>query len=176
MNETELLQAMDEWVKNLAIDAKVMRATMDSAGVSREAKKYIIGGLSYLLRKVDIIPDYMGGIGVLDDASVMRIACMLALKEGAPSASDEFKKLGQEAELVKVALEGFYDKFEGYVINLPIEKIRNRNADTILDEPGSLDQFDRELEDETRGYRAKPLAQNTRTLRELKSFIKSKVK
>lgn len=176
MNETELLQAMDEWVKNLAVDANVMRATIDVEGTSREAKKFIIGGLAYLLRKVDIIPDYMGGIGVLDDASVMRIACKLALDSGVPAASAEFKKLADESELVKVALDEFYGQFENYVKNLPIEKIRNRNADTILDEPGSIDQFDRELEDETRGYKPKPLAQNTRTLRELKSFIKSKVR
>ncbi|MBU1536518.1 DUF1232 domain-containing protein [Myxococcota bacterium] len=176
MNETELLQAMDLWVKNLAIDATVMRKTIDAEGTCREAKKYIIGGLAYLLRKVDIIPDYMGGIGVLDDASVMRIACKLALDEGVPNASDEFKQLATESELVKLALEEFFVQFENYVKNLPIEKIRNRNAETILDEPGSIDQFDRELEDETRGYRPKPLAQNTRTLRELKSFIKSKVR
>lgn len=176
MNETELLQAMDQWVKNLAEDAIEMRKAIDSDDISRDAKKYIIGGLAYLLRKVDIIPDYMGGIGVLDDASVMRVAVKMALDSGAPSATDALKKMGEEAELVKVALEEFYDKFENYVKGLPIEKIRNRNADTILDEPGSLDQFDRELEDETRGYKPKPLAQNTRTLRELKSFIKSKVR
>ncbi len=176
MNENELLQAMDRWVKDLAGDALEMRKALDSEGISRDAKKYLIGGLAYLLRKVDIIPDYMGGIGVLDDASVMRVAVKLALESGLPGGSPALTKLGEEAELVKSALEEFYDTFEGYVKGLPAEKIRNRNADTILDEPGSLDQFDRELEDETRGYKPKPLAQNSRTLRELKSFIKSKIK
>jgi len=175
MNETELLQIMDKWVQNLAEDAKIMRKTMDSETISRDAKKYLIGGLSYLLLKVDIIPDYMGGIGVLDDASVMRISCALALEAGIPDASEEFTQLAKDSEYAKMALDEHYDKLVAYVKKLPVEKIRNRNADTILDEPGSMDQFDRELEDETRGYKPKPLAQNPRTLRELKSFIKSKI-
>jgi uncharacterized membrane protein YkvA (DUF1232 family) len=176
MNDTELLILLDNWVKELAEDAKALRDAMGDPGTSREAKKYIIGGLSYLLRKVDIIPDYMGGIGVLDDASVLRVAADLSMISGVSNASDHFKKLAKENDLVKILLEDHYIPFENYVKRLPVEKIRNRTAETILDEPGSLDQFDREFEDEVRGYTPKPLGQNERTIREFRSFMKSKIK
>ncbi|MGM0596814.1 MAG: YkvA family protein [Myxococcota bacterium] len=176
MNSSEILEKLDGWVKTLVDDAKIMRSQIDSDGISRDAQKHIIGGLSYLLRKVDIIPDYMGGIGVLDDAFVMRVACRNALKAGISDVDDRFKQLAEDAELVDEILDELKDRFNLYVDKLPEQKIRNRNADTVLDEPGSMEQFDRELEDEIRGYKAKPLGKNEKVLRELKSFIKSKIR
>ncbi len=176
MTELELLQSLEPWVMNLAEDSKTMRAALDSEGASREAKKFILGGLSYMLRKVDIIPDYLGGIGVLDDAAVMRVSAKLAIEAGLPEADEAFRKLAGESELNVALFDNLFDGFVAYVKRLPDERIRNRNADHILDEEGCLEQFDRELEDEIRGYSPKPLGQNERTIREFRSFIKSKVR
>ncbi|PKN44586.1 MAG: hypothetical protein CVU59_11310, partial [Deltaproteobacteria bacterium HGW-Deltaproteobacteria-17] len=63
MTDLELLQHLEAWVANLGEDTKILRKALDSEGISRDAKKYLLGGLSYMLRKVDIIPDYLGGIG-----------------------------------------------------------------------------------------------------------------
>lgn len=176
MTETELLQKLDLWVKNLAEDTQVMRRALDSAAITREAKKFILGGLSYMLRKVDIIPDYLGGIGVLDDAAVMRVSAKLAMDAGVPNADAAFARLVSDDTLVRELFADMYDTFVNYVRKLPEERIRNRNADHILDEEGCLDQFDRELEDEIRGYTPKPLGDNERTIREFRSYIKSKVR
>jgi uncharacterized membrane protein YkvA (DUF1232 family) len=176
MNELELLQKLEAWVANLGEDTKILRTALDSEGISRDAKKYLLGGLSYMLRKVDIIPDYLGGIGVLDDAAVMRISAKLAVEAGMPNAGEGVKRLVAEDEMTRLLFDNLYDGFVSYVKRLPEERIRNRNSDHILDEAGCLDQFDRELEDEIRGYSAKPLGQNDRTIREFRSFIKSKVR
>lgn len=176
MTETELLQKLDPWVKNLAEDTQVMRRALDSSDITREAKRFILGGLSYMLRKVDIIPDYLGGIGVLDDAAVMRVTAKLALDAGVPNADVAFARLAADDTLVRELFADMYDTFVNYVRKLPEERIRNRNADHILDEEGCLEQFDRELEDEIRGYTPKPLGDNERTIREFRSFIKSKVR
>ncbi len=176
MNDTELLLKLEAWVANLGEDTKVLRKALDSQGISRDSKKYILGGLSYMLRKVDIIPDYLGGIGVLDDAAVMRVSAKLALEAGVPAADDDFKRLVDDDHMTRLLFDNLYDGFVNYVKRLPDERIRNRNADHILDEAGCMEQFDRELEDEIRGYSPKPLGQNDRTIREFRSFIKSKVR
>ncbi|MBU1069155.1 DUF1232 domain-containing protein [Myxococcota bacterium] len=176
MTDLELLQNLEAWVANLGEDTKILRKALDSDGISRDAKKYLLGGLSYMLRKVDIIPDYLGGIGVLDDAAVMRVSAKLAVEAGMPNAGEGIKKLISEDEMTRLLFDNLYDGFVSYVKRLPEERIRNRNADHILDEAGCMDQFDRELEDEIRGYTAKPLGQNDRTIREFRSFIKSKVR
>ncbi|MBU1220482.1 DUF1232 domain-containing protein [Myxococcota bacterium] len=175
MTDLELLKALDKWIQTLSEDAKELRAAIDLPDTSREAKKLLVGGLSYLIMKIDLIPDYIGGVGVLDDASVLRVAAFEALKAGMPSASDRFKEIAGDLELVKLLLEDHYDKFSAYVVGLPDKRIRNRTADVILDEKGAMDQFDREIEDEVRGYKPKPLGENERTLREFRSFIKTKV-
>jgi signal transduction histidine kinase len=73
MTDTELLTKLEAWVANLGEDTKILRKALDSQGISRDSKKYLLGGLSYMLRKVDIIPDYLGGIGVLDDSGIVEI-------------------------------------------------------------------------------------------------------
>jgi len=176
MTELELLQKLEAWVANLGEDTKILRKALDSQDISRDAKKYLLGGMSYMLRKVDIIPDYLGGIGVLDDAAVMRLSAKLAVEAGMPNADEGIKRMVADDELTRALFDNLYDGFVTYVQRLPEERIRNRNADHILDEPGCLDQFDRELEDEIRGYTPKPLGQNDRTIREFRSFIKSKVR
>ncbi|MBN2724200.1 MAG: DUF1232 domain-containing protein [Deltaproteobacteria bacterium] len=175
MTDLELLKSLDKWIQTLVEDAKELRNAMDLDDTDRNAKKYIIGGLSYLIMKIDLIPDYIGGVGVLDDAAVLRVAAKLAMEAGVPSASDHFKSLAGDMDLVKALLEDHYDKFEAYVKALPAKRIRNRTSDVILDEKGSMDQFDREIEDEIRGYKPKSLGENERTLREFRSFIKTKV-
>jgi len=175
MTDTELLTKLEAWVANLGEDTKILRKALDSQGISRDSKKYLLGGLSYMLRKVDIIPDYLGGIGVLDDAAVMRVSAKLAVEAGMPNVDEGIKRLISEDEMTRLLFDNLYDGFVTYVKRLPEERIRNRNADHILDEAGCMDQFDRELEDEIRGYSPKPLGQNDRTIREFRSFIKSKV-
>ncbi len=175
MNEQELLATLDSWIQTLPEDAMTLRRGIDASGASRNAKKLMIGGLAYLLRKIDLIPDYMGGIGMTDDAAVLRMAASLAVEAGFDSPPEEFESLAAQDEALKMLLGDLYDRFVTYVKKLPETKIRNRTADMILDDPDSLEQFDHELEDEVRTYRAKPVGNNPRVLDEFRAFVKAKI-
>lgn len=179
MTENGILEKFGAWVESLPEDTKALRAAYEAEGVSRETKKIIIGGLAYLLKKIDIVPDYLGGLGSVDDAMVLRESARLATASGLGDLEGENKekieKLSEESTIVKEFLDDLYDPFAEYVASLPEEKVRNRNADMVLDESDAKEQFGYELDDELKSYKVRSVDGGAKALRELKSFIKAKV-
>ena len=57
-----------------------------------EAKKQIVAALSYALDPVDIIPDYVPGVGYLDDIYCINL-CLSKLKTSCPELWEEVKTL-----------------------------------------------------------------------------------
>ena len=174
-----MLEKFGEWVASLPEDTKALRAAYEAEQLPREAKKLIVGGLAYLLRKIDIVPDYLGGLGSVDDAMVLRESARLALEAGFGDTSDEIKapleKLAEEVGVVKEFLEDLYEPFVAYVEGLPAMKVRSRDADKVLDDADAKEQFGYELDDELKSYEVRPVEGGDKALRELKSFIKAKV-
>jgi uncharacterized membrane protein YkvA (DUF1232 family) len=179
MTDNELLDKFGSWVESLTDDAKAMRAAVEAEGVSREAKRNLIAGLSYLLRKIDIVPDYLGGLGSVDDAMVMRVSTKLALDAGLGTVDDETKshleKLSADVSVVEEFLGDLFDSFKDYTAGLPDTKVRGRSADTVLDDDDARQQFGYELDDELKSFEIRPVEGGDKALRELCSFIKAKV-
>jgi uncharacterized membrane protein YkvA (DUF1232 family) len=179
MNENEILEKFAGWVESLPEDAKALRAAVEDEAAKREAKRHLIAGLSYLLRKIDIVPDYLGGLGSVDDAMVIRMSAHAAQKAGLEGLGDEPKaaveKLAAEIDVIQDFLEDLTEPFTAYVEGLPEMKVRGRTADRILDEPEAWEQFGYELNDELKSYEVRPVEGGAKALRELRSFIKAKV-
>lgn len=181
MTENEILERFGVWVESLPEDTTALRSAFESKDVSRETKKILIGGLSYLLRKIDIVPDYLGGLGSVDDAMVLRESARLAMESGLGDFSDDEKmgvivNMANETSVVKEFLGELYESFVAYVEELPAMKVRNRDADMVLDDSDAGEQFGYELDDELKSYKTRPVEGGDKALRELKSFIKAKVK
>lgn len=176
---TDLVDLFNEWINSLADDAKTLRAALEAKETPREAKRFIAGGLSYLLRKIDIVPDYLTGVGVVDDAAVLRVAAGMAAKAGLGDLDVEIagklEALGNSTASLATYLGSLYGKFEAFVGKMPDEAVRARNADKILDDKEAHQQFLRELNDEIDSYAPKAITDSDRALRELKSFFKAKL-
>lgn len=173
MSDTELIETLSGWVNSLADDAKTLQAALEAEGVPREARRFLVGGLAYLLRKIDIVPDYLSGVGVVDDAMALRIAAGLAVEAGLDD--DPVRQLGESAGAAEGYLGNLYPKLVEFVRGLPDEVIRGRNADNVLDEKDKYEQFLRELHDELSNYAPKPITDGDKALREIKSFFRAKL-
>lgn len=172
MTNEELIELFGGWVNSLPEDTRTLQAAVDAESTSRDAKLVLVGGLSYLLRKIDIVPDYLTGVGVVDDVFVLRIAAAEAdLGEGAP----EVQALGDSLGPVKEYLGDLYPGLVDYVKGLPSDPVRGRTAEKILDDAETHKQFTRELGDELDSFAPKAITDGDRALREIKSFIKAKI-
>lgn len=170
MTNEELIQLFGEWTNSLPEDTKALQAVVDAEETPREAKLMLVGGLSYLLRKIDIVPDYLAGVGVVDDCMVLRIAAAESgLDDGAVS------ELGGAIGPLKEYLGNLYGGLVDFVKALPDDEVRGRNAAKIIDNAEAYAQFKRELADELDSYAPKPITDADRALREIKSFIKAKL-
>ncbi|MDY0002152.1 MAG: DUF1232 domain-containing protein [Polyangia bacterium] len=176
---TELVDLFNEWISSLAEDAKTMRAALEAKETPKEAKRFLTGGLSYLMRKIDIVPDYLTGVGLVDDAAVLRIAAGLAASSGLGDLdveiSGKVEALGSSTKHLETYLGELFGKLEEFVKKMPDEVVRARTADKILDDKEAYQQFLRELGDEIDSYAPQTITEPDRALRELKSFFKAKL-
>lgn len=176
---TEVIDLFNTWIDTLADDAGSLRAAAMADETPQDAKRLLVGGLSYLLRKIDIVPDYLTGVGVVDDAVILRTAAKLAVDAGLGSLEDgaatRLTELAKSLDAMGDYLGDLQDKLVAFTEALPGETVRGRTADTVLDDESARQQFLRELKDELDGYEPKHIEDAERAARELLSFFKAKL-
>jgi len=179
MTDQEFLDVFGSWVGSLKDDATAIRAGYELEGAERDAKRILVAGLSYLLRKIDIVPDYLGGLGSVDDAMVLRLTAAKALAHGLAGLDgdtmDRLTKMAGEGKVVQGFLGDDYAAFDRYVDSLPDMAVRGRTADAVIDDAGLAEQFGYELNDELKSYEARPIEGGDKAIRELRSFVRAKV-
>ncbi len=172
-----LLQTFNQWIANLPGDARGLQEAAFAQGVPRPAQRLLVGSLDYLPRRFDLIPDHIAEIGAVDDAFVLRVGAMLALKSGLGEMNidDELKvrRLAEEADAIKEFLGGSFALLVAYVVRLPDLHVRNRSADRILDDEESRALFLRELRADLAQHRADTVSSEA-SLDQIRRFIKDK--
>ena len=75
------LDTFPEWLRTLATDASDLAQILSASNSPETVKRYVAGGLNYLFKSLDLIPDGIEDLGFLDDCFVIRVASALALAE-----------------------------------------------------------------------------------------------
>jgi len=141
------------WADTIRQDIEAFKAVLESTTADAEAKKLAGGALSYMVSKMDLIPDWNEGIGVIDDVMVLRVCAQLAQDQdrGKLSAAAEvsFERLVNESDKIKEFLGGpLYDKLKAYCAKLGDTKVRGRTPQQLVDDAGLRKTFYVELDDE----------------------------
>src|SRR5690606_34862473 len=119
--------------------AKLLRDT----SIPAEARELVAGGVNYLFKSLDLIPDGIDDIGYLDDAFVLRVAADLASQHDLP-ASDAIRivgKLANDCELLREFLGADYERLEAYVRSLRKGAARGRSVADILGDANTQEDF-----------------------------------
>ena len=92
------------------------------------------GGLNYLFKSLDLIPDGIEDLGFLDDAFVLRVSAAIALRTSANAAevrdaSPTLVRLAGEASLVADLLGQDFARLEAHVATLTNGAARGDGAD-----------------------------------------------
>ena len=168
------LDTFPEWLRTLAADASELSELL-GAEASDETRRYVAGGLNYLFKSLDLIPDGIEDLGYLDDAFVLRVAASLASQ--APGAKDVavLSRLGGEAALVQELLGKDYARLERYVRGLTRGAARGRTVDEILGDESVRSAFLMELSSWSNGYAAPTFSRDEKNLIKLQSFLGAKL-
>lgn len=172
---TRCLDTFPEWLRTLATDATELSALIGS-DLPEGARRYVAGGLNYLFKSLDLIPDGIEDLGFLDDAFVLRVAASLASKGGLEAAgTPALARLARDTALISELLGKDYARLERYVETLKQGAARGRTVDEILTDEGVRSAFSMELSGWSSGYEAPSFSRDEKNIIKLQSFLGAKL-
>ena len=147
------IDVFKSWADTIRQDIEAFKALLESTKADGDARKLAGGALSYMVSKMDLIPDWNEGIGVIDDVMVLRVCAQLAQDHGRgplpTSAEAAFERLTNEADKITAFLGGpLYDKLKAYCAKLGEQAVRGRTPAQLADDAALRKQFYSELDDE----------------------------
>ena len=147
------IEVFKSWADTIRQDVEAFKALLESTKADEKSRKLAGGALQYLVSKMDLIPDWNEGIGMIDDLMVLRVAAQLAhdLGRGDLPASAEvsFERLSNEAEKITAFLGGpIYDKLKAYTSKLGEQAVRGRTAAQLMEDAALRKTLYGELDEE----------------------------
>jgi uncharacterized membrane protein YkvA (DUF1232 family) len=147
------IETFKTWAELMRTDVDALKAVVDAPAAALPAKKLAAGALSYLVSKMDLIPDWNAGIGFVDDVMLLRIAAQLIQSHDTgelTSAADiALGRMSNEADQVAAFLgAALFEKFRAHVAKLTEQTVRGRTTGVIVDDPAARAQLWQELEAE----------------------------
>ena len=174
-NDAKYLDAFAAWLRTLGEDAEALSGALGSDAAD-EVKQAVAGGLNYLFKSLDLIPDGIDDIGYLDDAFVLRVAADLAKQS--PEQGDAaavIDRLSEEAAVVKDFLGESYPRLEAYVGGLRTGAARGRTVQEILAKEEMLEEFLSDVKGFNGSYQAPGFNRDAKNLIKLKAFFDAKL-
>ena len=97
--EVRCLDEFPRWLDELAADSTALAELLSDETLSEAGRTRIAAGLNYLFKSLELIPDGVEDLGLLDNAFVLRVSAALA-EDGNTPVPDLVKRLARDAELV----------------------------------------------------------------------------
>jgi len=169
------LEVFPQWLRSLGQDAGALGAVLASAAADDEGTRWIVAGLNYVFKSLDLIPDGMDDLGYLDDAFVVRVACSLAGAARPDLKHGTVQSLGDDARTVSDFLGADYARLETYVRGLRKGAARGRTVDDIVTDGATRTQFLQEVRGWSEAYQMPTFARDQKTLVKLKAFLNAKL-
>jgi uncharacterized membrane protein YkvA (DUF1232 family) len=171
-NDGQYLDAFGAWLNGLGADAEQLSGLLSAEDAAPSARQAVAGGLNYLFKSLDLIPDGIDDIGYLDDAFVLRVAARQAQASGEHAA---LSRLAQDAELVKEFLGATYARLDAYVAGLRGGAARGRTVQEILNSEKMLEDFLADVKGFAGGYQAPAFSRDPKSLIKLRAFFDAKL-
>jgi len=135
----EFIETFKGWAETIRQDTEAFKALLESGKADDYSKKLAGGALLYMVSRMDLIPDWNEGIGVLDDVMVLRVCAQLTQnhERGALPTSAEISldRMANEADQIKVFLGGpLYDKLKAYCAKQGETAVRGRTPTALAED------------------------------------------
>jgi uncharacterized membrane protein YkvA (DUF1232 family) len=169
------LEAFPSYLRSLGEDASALGAVVAS-DAAEPVRRYVVAGLNYIFKSLDLIPDGIDDLGFLDDAFVLRVAAALAVADAGGGEQPELlARLAADAALIKTFLGDVYPRLEAYVQNLRTGAARGRTVDDVIGSNETRDTFVHEVSAWAKDYQVPSFTRDVKTLIKLKAFLGAKL-
>src|SRR5690606_21608602 len=161
------------WLVSLGDDADALAKLLADDTIAPAAREALAGGVNYLFKSLDLIPDGIDDIGYLDDAFVLRVGADLAAKaEGAAFGPDGIvSRFVGDCALLREFLGSDYDRLESYVGGLRRGAARGRSVADILGDPHIREDFLADVESFATSFVPPNFGREEKNLIKLKAFF-----
>jgi uncharacterized membrane protein YkvA (DUF1232 family) len=176
MSSERCLEIFPEWLRTLGSDVTVLAAALADDSVPEAARRAIAGGLNYVFKSVDLIPDGIDDIGYLDDAFVLRVASAQSVAAGLTAETHgAVAALADETNVVKDFLGADYTRLDRYAAGLQKGAARGRSVDDIVAKAGVREELLNDARAFSRDYAAPSFSREERTLIKLRAFFDARL-
>lgn len=157
------IDTFKSWAETIRQDIDAFKTLLESTKADSDSKKIAGAALLYMVSRMDLIPDWNEGIGVIDDVMILRVCAQLTAthQRGDLPASAEaaLERMGNEAEKISAFLGGpLYDKLKSYTAKLAEQAVRGRAPQQLVDDGNLRKALYTELDDELK--RSVPIVVN----------------
>jgi uncharacterized membrane protein YkvA (DUF1232 family) len=159
------------WADSIRQDIDAFKALLESGKADKDSRKLAGGALLYLVSRMDLIPDWNEGIGVIDDVMILRVCAQLTQghdRGPLPTQAEiSLERMANEADKILQYLgSSLYDKLKAYCAKLTDEKVKGRTPTTLMEDATARKALWTELDDELK--KSVPIVINDPTDAELR--------
>lgn len=177
----EMIARMKAWISSFSADIQALQALVAEPKLDREARILASAALAYVITRLDLIPDWEEGAGVLDDAMVLRVAMAIAAEHDLEPLEDDAQRvvmrLANENEVVKAFLgDELYVKMRKYVGDLVNTVVRGRHPRVALDDEKVRQQVFNEVKDELKRIGPQNIKDPDAVARTVRNYLSHKLK
>ncbi len=178
-SDTNYLDLFPAWLRSLGDDAEELGAIVSETAVPESPRQMIAGGLNYLFKSLDLIPDGIDDIGYLDDAFVLRVASELAVQEDLGDLGTEklrtLNRLASDADAVREFLGKDFSRLSDYVKGLRKGAARGRSAADVIGNEATQAAFLSDVRGFGKSYQSPSFSREEKTLIKLRAFFDAKL-
>lgn len=175
------IDVFKSWAETIRQDIDAFKTLLESEKADEGARRLAGGALAYLISKMDLIPDWNEGIGVIDDVMVLRVSAALSrdFDRGSLDATTvaNLERMANQAEEIDQFLGGpLSDKLKAYCSRLGDLKVRGLTVTQLMLEATSRKTLYEALDEEIE--KTVPIVVNDPTDAELrlKAYLTHKLK
>ena len=147
------IDTFKSWADTIRQDTDAFKALLESTKADDKARRLAAGALQYLVSKMDLIPDWNEGIGVIDDVMVLRVCAALTQdhdRGALPTAAEaSLERMANQSEKISAFLGGaIYDKLKQYCAKIGETPVRGITVAQLLEEDSARKSLYTALKDE----------------------------
>jgi len=178
-SETKYLDTFPAWLRSLGDDAEQMGEIVEQLDLPEPARQSVAGGINYLFKSLDLIPDGIDDIGYLDDAFVMRVAAEMASREDISALDPEklrnLNRLANDCETIREFLDKDFPRLESYVMSLRKGAARGRSVQDIIEDERTREDFISDVRGFSKSYESPSFTREEKNLIKLRAFFDAKL-
>lgn len=133
------IDVFKSWAETIRQDTDAFKTLLESQKADEKSRKIAAGALQYLVSKMDLIPDWNEGIGVIDDVMVLRVCAALTQDHDRGTlptqAEAALERMANQSEKISAFLGGpLFDKLKVYCAKIGDAPVRGITSAQLLEE------------------------------------------